>query len=881
MYSFSEKRLVVVLLVMLRSLLLLSQEDNIILDSIQVQGRLMQTDTAISLRSISKDAIDKQVVYSAPGGYIKNDLVNKKATIVKNGIVNYGDIEIKADSIVFDMETNEVYAVGIRDSLKAVTGKPEFKSGSEEFKSDTLRYNFRTKQAIVKNIVTKQDEGFLHSRVTKLLDDGTSNIYKNTYSTCDLDTPHFYIKLQKAKLYPGKRIVSGPGNLVLEGIPLPIYLPFGYFPIQTKKAASGIRIPKVHYEAARGYALTDGGYYFAINNYFDLSVTGSIFTNGSWLANAQTTYNKRYKYRGSFSFSYAKNISGYKGLPDESASKNYSLGWNFSQDAKARPGSRFSASVNMSSSEYDRNNSYNLTDHITTQRQSSISYSKTWTGTPFNFAASMNHSQNVRNKTVSLNLPKMSFSASRIYPLKGKRQTGPAKWWQELSFQYSASLDNQVSTYDSLLFTNDTWSRMRSGFSHEAPLSFQLRPFKNFSISPSLSYKGVLYTQKVERIWNPDLNKVVYDTLRGTFYGQALNPSISAGYSPQIFGMFDFVNPNSRVDAIRHVMKPSVSFSYVPSFNELSSKMYRQVQLDSLGLKTQNYSIYDGNIYGTPSLSRRSGNVSFSLTNILEAKVFERNDTTGKPKKVSLIDNFGISTAYNIFADAYKWAPVSMVMRTTLFKTVNLSANSNFSLYGLDSLGNQTEAFHYEQTGRLMRLNMASVSLDLSVSDLLKGKQQKKTQESAPVAGTAGRPGYGMAAANADGEVVTGKSTAASEFDEYGYMKFDAPWSMDISYSLSYVKPRFDATISQSLTVRGHVQITKKMNMTYSTGYDFNANEITMTQLGFTRDLHCWNMSFNWIPNGNMKMWEFAIRVNASVLQDLKYERRKDYHDNY
>ena len=859
---------------MLNSLLLLSQEEEIFPDTVLISNSLAKPDTMAGLKPLSKDAIDKQVIYSAPGGFIKNDLVNKTATIVKNGVVTYGDIEIKADSIVFNMQTNEVYAVGIRDSLGTITGKPAFKSGSEEFKSDTLRYNFKTKQAIVKNIITEQDEGFLHSRVTKLLDDGTSNIYKNTYSTCELDTPHFYINLKRAKLYPGKRIVSGPGNLVLEGIPLPLFLPFGYFPIQTKKAASGIRIPKVHYEAARGYALTDGGYYFAINDYFDLSVTGSIFTNGSWLANAVTSYNKRYRYRGNLSFSYAKNISGHKGLPDESSSRNYSLGWTFAQDAKARPGSRFSASVNMSSAEYDRNNSYNLNDHITTQRQSSISYSKTWEGTPFNFSASMNHSQNVRNKTVSLNLPKMSLSASRIYPLKSKKQAGPTKWWQELSFQYTASLDNQISTYDSLLFTNEMWSRMRSGFQHEAPLSFQIRPFRNFSISPSLSYRGVLYTQKVERRWDPDLNKVMYDTLRGTFYGQSLNPSISAGYSPQIFGTYDFTNPNSRVDAIRHVMKPSVSFSFIPSFSQLSSKMYRQVQLDSTGLRTQNYSIYDGNIYGTPSLSRKNGNVSLSLTNILEAKVFERNDTTGKAKKISLIDNFGISTSYNIFADSLNWAPVSMVMRTTLFKTLHISGNANFSLYALNSQGRQTGKFYMAETGKLMRLNNTGVSLDFSVSDLINGmKKKKSTPAPAQRTGIDGEP---------DGIVSpVGKAAGEDAFDEFGYMKFDAPWTMDISYSLTYIKPYNTATISQALTVRGNLQLTKKMNITYSTGYDFRAGEITMTQLSFTRDLHCWNMSFNWVPNGNMKMWEFAIRVNASVLQDLKYERRKDYHDNY
>ncbi len=442
--------MVVGLLVMLSSIPLLSQEGVVLPDSIKRTDVIAVTDT-INFFKISGDAIDAQVTYSAPGGRITNDLVKKRSTIVKNGLVNYKDIEIKADSIVFDMTTSEVYAVGIRDSTGEVVGKPEFKSGSEEFKSDTLRYNFKTKQAIVKEIITEQEDGLLHSQVTKLLTDGTSNIYKSTYSTCDADTPHFYINLPRAKVYPRKKIVSGPGNLVLEGIPLPLYLPFGFFPIQTKNAASGILLPKVHYEAERGYALTEGGYYFAISNYFDLTVKGSIFTNGSWLVNTQTTYNKRYRYRGNFSFSYANNISGHKGMEDESVSKNYSLGWTFTQDAKARPGSRFSASVNMSSANYDRNNSYNLEDHITTTRQSSISYSKTWTGSPFNFSASMNQTQNVETHTVNLNLPKVDFGLSRIYPLKGKNQVGPAKWWQELSFQYTAKLDNQINTKDSIL----------------------------------------------------------------------------------------------------------------------------------------------------------------------------------------------------------------------------------------------------------------------------------------------------------------------------------------------------------------------------------------------------------------------------------------------
>ncbi|MCU0472420.1 MAG: LPS-assembly protein LptD [Bacteroidales bacterium] len=887
MYFFKEKRFLVVFLVMVHSLLMFSQEGIVIPDSLKLHADTIVSDTVRSLKKISSDAIDKQVTYNAEG-YIKNDLVGKKSIMVTAAIVNYGDIEIKADSIVFDMETNMVYAVGIKDSTGTVTGKPSFKSGSQEFEADTLRYNFKTKKAVVKNIITQQDEGLLHSAVTKLLDDGTSNIYNSTYSTCDADTPHFAIYLLKAKVYPGKKIVSGPANLVLEGIPLPLYLPFGFFPVQTKTAASGLIIPRPHYEEGRGYALTDGGYYFAINDYFDLTLKGNFFANGSWMTTASTSYNKLYKYSGNFSFSYANNISGHKGLSDYNKSTNYSLGWTYSQNAKARPGSRFSASVNMSSSGFDRNNSYNLNDHITTTRQSSVSYSKTWEGTPFNFSASMNHSQNVRNKTVSLNLPRMSFSASRIYPLKRKNSTGSQKWYQELQFQYSASLDNQISTYDSLLFTGEVWKNMRNGFSHDAPLSLQIRPFRNFSISPQISYRGVMYTQKIERRWDPAyidpvtnaiVPSVVRDTLRGFFYGHAINPSISAGYSPQIFGMFQFTNPDSRLQVIRHVMKPSVSFSYVPSFQGFSSRMYRQVQVNVDTTRTKSeYSIFEGNIYGTPSLSRRSGNLSFSLTNILEAKIFQRNDTTGKPQKVNLIDNFGINTSYNIFADSLRWSPITMVMRTTLFKNINISTNSNFSLYGLNSRGSQIGTYYYSQTKKLMRLNSFTVGMDFSLSELLKGKDAKK-KSGTPQASS--RMGETISRAPNPESPVSGTENRGSQFDEYGYATFDVPWSMNINYSMNYSKPSLKSTFTQTLSVNGNVALTKKMNITYSTGYDFTSAAITMTQITVTRDLHCWDMSFNWIPNGYMKMWEFSIKVKASVLADLKYERRKDYHDNY
>jgi hypothetical protein len=747
-----------------------------------------------------------------------------------------------------------------------------------------LLYNFVTRKAIAYKIITKQEEGLLHSEVTKLLEDGTSNISKSTYSTCNAEHPHFYIDLPKAKIYPGKKIISGPGYLVLEGIPLPVALPFGFFPIQTKKAASGILVPRVGQEQERGYNLTEGGYYFAISDYFDLALKGNIYTNGTWMLTATSNYSRKYKFDGQFSFSYANNISGHKGLKDYSKTTNYKIGWTYNQNAKAHPGSRFSANVNMSSSGFDKTNSYVVAEHVTTSRQSSVSYSKTWEGTPFNLSTSANHSQNVRNKTVSLNLPKVNFNVGRIYPLKGKSSTGSRKWYQELQFQYSASLDNQINTYDSLLFTKKVWSNMRNGFKHEAPLSIQFRPFKNFSISPQVTYSGVLYTQKIEKHWDPEhvdpkTNRItpqVIDTLRGTFYGHSFNPSISASFSPQLFGTFTF-NPASRVQAIRHVMKPSVGFSYIPSLSGLSSNLYRKVQSDTLGHYAE-YSVFEENIFGTPSLSKRSGSVSFNLTNILEAKVFEKNDTSGKPKKVKIIDNFGISTSYNIFADSMRWSPVSMGLRTTLFNNIGISANSNFSLYGLSSKGAPIATFAYSQNKKLMRLTSFIVSLDFDLGQLIGGEKNKKSAGSSQQGG-----GSGPQATNQAERMTNAPNPdqGGLPVDEYGYAIFDVPWSMRVSYNLNYLKPAFKSTLTQTLSVNGNVTLTKKTAVTYTSGYDFSRKEITMTQIGITRDLHCWTMSFNWIPNGTMKMWNFTIRVKAAVLADLKYERRKDFHDQY
>jgi hypothetical protein len=394
-----------------------------------------------------------------------------------------------------------------------------------------------------------------------------------------------------------------------------------------------------------------------------------------------------------------------------------------------------------------------------------------------------------------------------------------------------------------------------------------------------MTYTGVLFTEKIKQVWNAEAGRmgIVKDTLNGAYYAQAINPSINASFNPQIFGTYQFINPESRVQAIRHVIKPSVSFSYVPVFRGLSSKVYEQVQVDTTGLNFRQYSVFEGSIYQPPSLSTKSGTIGFNIANLVEAKIFEKNDTTGKPKTVRLIDNFGISTGYNIFADSMRWQPLSLQLRTTLANNFNISASGSFSLYGVDKNGKFINTFAFAQDRKLARLTNFNTSFDVSISDLLKGNKEKNRGAATPNALTGGVQEGNPTGSND----LSQKNTGAGLRDAYGYPVFDVPWTMNMSYNLNYYKTGFRSVVSQAMTLSGSVSFTKKMAMTYTTGYDFTGKQITMTQIGISRDLHCWEMNFNWVPNGTMKMWNFTIRVKASVLGDLKYERRKDFHDTY
>ena len=872
----------------------LSVQDSIVFmqDTLRT-GQPSRDTTGRKTFQVSPDAVDMPIVYSAVDTQY-TDMKEQKVYMINDASAVYGNISLNAYYMVMDLNTSEVFARGRIDSTGTLVDKPVFKDGDEEFEADELTYNFKTEKARIKNIVTEEEGGFLHSQITKRQTDGSLHVSGSKYTTCDAPEPHFYVSLPRAKVIPEEKIVSGPAYLVLEDIPLPLVLPFGYFPVQ-QEYSSGILMPKYGEENNRGYFLKDLGYYFAINDYFDLQFTGDIYTNGTWRISSASNYRKRYKYSGNFNVNYANNVTGYKGLENYSQSNNYSVRWSHSQDAKANPGTRFSASVNMSSSGFDRENSYNVQDHVTTTKQSSISYTKTWAGTPFNLSSSLNHSQNSSAGTVSLNLPKINFGMSRIYPLKGIGSGGTTKWWQELQLQYSANLDNRINTTNENMFSSEMFEDMKNGFQHEIPVSIPIRPFNNFSISPSLRYSGVLFTERTNKRWEPEyydpvaddtLGKLITEREKGVYYGHSIRPSVSASYTPQIFGTFQFINPNSRVAAVRHVLRPSVSFSFVPVAEGLSSDMYRQVQIDTAGNTTE-YSIFENGIYSTPSLSRRSGNLNFSLTNIIEAKLRARSDTTATEKKVKVIDNLSLNSSYNLFADSLKWSPVSMSMRTTLFDELNITARGNFDVYATDSLSRRINTSLWAAKRKPVRMTSLNLSLNFELNKLLKSFLGGEAASSAgggaaaPAERAGGRPGdigreIGPGSAEAPG---TGASSML--YDEYGYVDFSIPWTMRVAYNFYYTRGRNESVINQNVTMSGNVTLTKNFAMTYTTGYDFRTREITMTRIGIRRDLHCWEMSFNWIPTGYLKSWDFTIRVKASVLKDLKYERRKDYHENY
>lgn len=822
--------------------------ENEMIKNISLKDSIQQQDTIVvdSLNLKPKSLLDEAIKYSSDDTIIFS-LTGQKVFLRNNAFVKYGSIELKAHYIELDLVKKEAYAYGIADSTGTMINTPEFKDANEEFSSKEMRYNFKSGKGLVTEVITEQEGGYIHSELTKRIDDKTFYLRDGKYTTCDHENPHFYIKLSKAKMIKDDKIIAGPLHIVLEDVPLPIGLPFGFFPF-SNSYSSGIVLPSYGDEQQRGFNLRGGGYYFAFNDYFDLKLTGDVFTNGSWGTYIESNYKSRYKFSGSLNIDYHSNKYGDKGLPDYVESKDFGIRWSHRQDPKANPYRTFSAQVNFSTTQNDRNNARSMNDIVNNTKQSSISYSKRWPGSPFSLSSTLRHSQNSRDSTISLSLPDVSFSMTQIYPFREKGKSANLKWWDKIGVSYSSSLKNSIKTKEDKLFKSSLVKDWQNGFQHRIPVTTSFKIAKDITLSPSLNYQGMLYGHSVRKRWDPSLGDnggVIADTIRKLQYAHNYSTGLSLGFNPKVYGMFTF-KEDSKLMAIRHVMSPSVSFSYTPEIGVDRSTYYRTYFDPNQGRDVE-YSIFDGSVYGTPTGALEAGSINFGLDNNLEAKIRTSNDTTATEsiKKLKILESLRFATSYNVFKDSLNWSNLSVTGSTRLFKEkLTINFGSSINPYALNENNQIIDKIK-------PRLTSANLTARFSLSS--KDFQSKAEGD--------------------DGDDDSQKYTK--------YIDFDIPWSLSVDYSWRYSKSTTKININQNVSLRGNFSLTPKWKFNFSTSYDIKNKDITATQLGITRDLHCWQMSISTIPFGKFQSYNITINVKSSILQDLKYEKRDSWQDNY
>jgi LptD protein len=850
---------------------------------VQVSDSIRADTLASASAKKKKTELEAEVKYSAEDSF-RIVISEQRIYLYKNAKVDYQNIDLVSDYVEFDMDNSTVKASGLVDTSGAIKGKPVFTQENEKFDSDTLMYNFKSRKGVIKNVTTKQGDGFLQSKQTKRMADGEINVKGGKYTTCDAAHPHFYIGLTKAIAIPNDKIVSGPAYLVVEDVPVPLALPFGFFPNTTERA-SGIIIPKYGEEKNRGFFLRDGGLYLALNDYFDLTVLGTVYSRGTWGVSTSTGYKKRYKYNGSLYAQYYRNTVKDGNETERAGSRDFKIRWTHTQDPKANPTRSFSANVDFATSGYESNHGTNMNDYLTNTKTSSISYSKNWPGRPFNFTASMNASQNSQTKIVDLRLPTMTFNVNRLYPFRSRKSSGSMKWFQNIQISYNSKLDNRISSPDSTLFTQQTLDNMKNGFSHSIPVSLtNIKLLNLINITPGLSYDGVLYTSHINKSF-PEDSAVYYnatsaqtniDTIKGITYAQALKPSIGISASPKIYMRYTSKKEDSYFIALRHVMTPNASLSYVPDLSSIMPnyyKVYSYPRTITQPAHVEEYSAYENYIYGTPVLPGQSGSIGLGLNNNVEMKVRPKNDTTGKGKKVSILDNLNFSVNYNPFADEFKWSTVNMTGATRLFNNkMNVTFGANFDPYTTDPVKKvRIDKFLYRDNGKLLRTTRAYINAGFS----LQSKAGKK-----------GSSGSGQEGSSLD-DMSTDKPIVENPVEETqgpyanDYVDFNVPWTLRVEYSWSYSRPVNDATFSHTIRISGDVSLTPKWKIGGNTGYDFIGRQVSVTNLSIHRDLHCWEMRFTVIPFGKMKSYSFSINAKTAILRDLKYDKRKSWYDNF
>ncbi len=800
--------------------------------------------------------------------------------------VKYADIDLAADEIHMDMKESLVYAVGRPDSTDEIIGSPVFKDKSGEYESKTMTYNFKTSKGFITDVVTQQGEGYLTGGQTKKMADDSYNIINGRYTTCDdHEHPHFYMQLTKAKMRPKKDIVTGPAYMVLCDVPLPLAVPFGYFPF-TSKYSSGVIFPTFGDDYNKGFYLRDGGYYFALSDYADLALTGEIYTKGSWGLAAKSTYRKRYKFSGSFDLSYITTITGDKGSPDYMKQKNFRITWSHSQDSKANPNLTFSASVNFATSGYSRNdlNSYYSEAFTENTKNSTVNMSYRFSS-KFQMSTTASLAQRTQDSTLSVSFPNITLSLSQVAPFKRKRAVGAERWYEKIKMSYTGTFQNSLTAKQNQFFKKSLVRDWSNGMRHTVPVSATFSILQYINVSPSITMNDRMYTRKIRRAWDANASAEVMDTTYNFYNVFDFNASVS--FDTKIYGFFKPMKfLGDKVQMIRHVLSPSISFSGSPDFSKPMWGYYGNYDYtDSHGNARHNkYSYFGNNIFGSVGQGK-TGMVNLSLSNNVEMKVKSDQDSTGY-KKISLIENFTISQSYNFAADSLRWSNVSTSLSLRLIKNFNLNLSATWDpyTYQLNSSGNpvRVDIPRWKAGKGWVKLSSTGTSFSYTFNNATFKKKKKTTGT-----GTDKDKAADGSALPEDDQDPTNKKKKEDEtlaLDDDGYAHWSFPWSFTVNYSINYsygafdkVKMDYKGRFTQNLSFSGRVQPTKGWNFTFSSSYNFDTHKLSYMNCSITRDLHCFSMSCSFVPIGPYKSYNFHIAVKSSLLSDLKYDKRSSY----
>ena len=849
----------------------------------------------------SQNALDAPVAYQAKDSILMT--AGNMAYLYGEGNVKYEQIELQSEEITLSLDSSLVFAKFGLDSVGEEFGYPLFKDGDQEYEAKTMRYNFKTKKGYITDVITQQGEGYVTAGQTKKLENDDMFMLGGKYTTCDNhEHPHFYIQLTKAKVRPKKNIVTGPAYLVLEDVPLPLGLPFGFFPFSSTYS-SGVIFPTFGEESARGFFLRDGGYYFALSDYIDLALTGEIYTKGSWGLQARSSYKKRYKFSGNFNIAYLITKLGDKGLPDYSKTKDFKITWTHTQDPKANPYRTFSASVNFGSTSYDRNQINNLYNYANTNntKASTVNITQRFPNFPLSLSANMSITQRTQDSSINVTLPSLTIALTRIYPFKRKSAVGKERWYEKISFQYNGELRNSINTKDSLLFKSNLIKDWQNGMNHSIAVSSTFNVLKYLNISPTVNYRERWLTHQVHQQIDPETKRL---TPRDTVWGfnRIYDYDASVSLSTTLYGVFKplpFLG--DKIQMIRHRFEPQVSISGAPDFGDPRYGYYETATyMDENGeVYMQQYSPFSGQLFSVPGQGKR-GNISISVSNNLEMKVKSDRDSTGF-RKISLIDNLTLGINYNMAADSFKWSDISASLRLKLSKQFTLNLNGTFDTYTYKLADNGVSGVRVDKprwsAGKgIGRLKQTSTSFSYTFTqDTFKkwfgGKEGKDD------AGSGTDAGSDTATSGTETEIeeaksggrLRGKKESEGDFDSEGYLINKVPWSLSFNYgmSLGYDMAKFDPRkleykykITHSLGFNGNIQPTKGWRFNFNATYDFDAKKISYMNCSISRDLHCWQMSCNFIPVGPYKSYSFNISVSSSLLKDLKYDKRSTYRDS-